>query len=302
MLNYGHCPLCNRDLAQGENVYVGERVGGYISVACESCKNMISADAKKFVYHPKEFSIPRRDVLLWRYQDFPKFVYLLDSGELFFTRADKFEDVFEGARGFNFQKSAIYDKLKPSLILNVKSQLRAAGRGNPTDDEVEIMLRKETEALLEAQENRRKEYFVSCWHANERESEAMWKLYITARKQGIAIQTTMERLCYSIGKSGFEVGSVNYISYAKPLESDAEPIWYKRTAFKHENEVRVIFREVGTNLEGMPVSMDLDLLIDRVYISPSAPNWFAKLVKNVMNKYGLNKPIEFSKLDEKPIY
>ena len=302
ILNYGRCPLCNRGLSQGENVFVGEGLDGNISVACESCKNIISADAKKFVYHPKEYDVPKRDMPLWRYQDFPKFVSLLDSGELFFTRADKFEDVCEGASGFNFQKAAIYDKIKPSLTLKVKSQLRAAGIENPTDDEVEKKLREETDALFETQENKRKEYFVSCWHANERESEAMWKLYITAKKQGVAIQTTMERLCYSIGKSGFEVGGVNYISYEKPLESDAEPIWYKRTAFKHENEVRAIFHEVGTCLEGMPVKMDLNILIERVYISPSAPSWFAILVKRVMNKYGLNKPVEYSRLDEKPIY
>lgn len=302
ILNYGCCPLCNRSLAQGENVYVGKRVSSYISVACESCKNMISDDAKKFVYHPKEYVVPKRDMPLWRYQDFPKFVSLLDSGDLFFTRADKFEDVFEGARGFNFQKAAIYDKMKPSLTLKVKSQLRATGIENPTDDEIEKKLKAETEALLKTQENKRKEYFVSCWHANERESEAMWKLYITAKNQGVAIQTTMERLCYSIGKSGFEVGSVNYISYEVPLESDAEPIWYKRTAFRHENEVRVIFHEVGTCLEGMPVRMDLNMLIERVYISPSAPCWFAKLVERVMIKYGLNKPVEYSRLDDKPIY
>ncbi len=302
ILNYGRCPLCNRGLSQGESVYAGEQVGGCVSVACESCKKRISTDAKQFVYHPKEYDVPRRNMPLWRYQDFPKFVSLLDSGELFFTRADKFEDVFEGARGFNFQKAAIYDKLKPSLTLTAISQLRDAGNESPTGDDIENKLKEDFNALLEAQENKRREYFVSCWHANERESEAMWKLYITAKKQGIAIQTTMERLCYSIGKSGFEVGSVKYISYEVPLESDAEPIWYKRTAFSHENEVRAIFREVGTSFEGMPVRMDLDMLIERIYISPSAPKWFAELVKRVINRYGLDKPVEYSRLDEKPIY
>lgn len=302
ILNYGYCTLCNRELAQGENVFVGEKADGNISVACESCKNRINADAQHFVYHPKEYSVPKKDVLLWRYQDFPKFISLLDSGELYFTRADRFEDVFEGARGFNFQKAAIYDKLKQSLTLTVMSQLRAAGIGNPTDNDVENKLKEEFESWLVTQESKRREYFVSCWHANERESEAMWKLYITAKKQGVAIQTTMERLCYSIGKNGFEVGNVIYISYEKPLESDAEPIWYKRTAFSHENEVRAIFREVGTSKDGMPVMIDLDMLIERVYVSPSAPGWFADLVRRVMNKYGLDKPVEYSRLDEKPIY
>lgn len=34
---------------------------------------------------------------IWRYIDFTKFVSLIDSQELFFARADKFDDPFEGS-------------------------------------------------------------------------------------------------------------------------------------------------------------------------------------------------------------
>lgn len=301
-LNYGVCPHCSRGLSQGEKVYAGFLADGTMTVACEGCKGQLTHIQKSYVYHPKEYVVPKKETLLWRYQDFPKFVSLLDSGELFFTRADNFEDVFEGARGFNFQKDAIYEALKPSLTLKAKSQLIAAGNDSPTDNEVELVVADEMKKLVEGQEKRREEYYVSCWHANERESEAMWKLYISAKNQGVAIQTTMERLCYSIGKDGFEVGAVRYISYDQPLSVDDTPIWYKRTAFNHENEVRAIFREAGAMKAGMPVKMDLDMLIEKVYISPSAPGWFAKLVENVIIKYGLNKTVEHSKLDEKPTY
>ena len=301
-LNYGRCPICSRGLGQGENVYTGILADGTFAVACEGCKDKLERVLKRFVYHPKEYSIPEKDVLLWRYQDFPKFVSLLDSGGLFFTRADNFEDSFEGARGFNFQKDAIYEASKPELILKAKSKLIAAGNDNPTDVEIDAEVEEEMKALIEAQEAKRKDYFVSCWHANERESEAMWKLYISAKKQGVAIQTTMERLCYSIGKTGFEVGCVNYISYAIPLGIDNIPIWYKRTAFQHEKEVRAIFRDPGNNAAGLMISMDLNILIEKVYISPSAAGWFANLVESVLKKYGLDKKVEHSKLDEKPIY
>ncbi len=301
-LNYGKCPLCSRDLSQGDKVYAGSLTNGTTTVACEACKRHLEQIKKSYVYHPKEYVVPKQDTLLWRYQDFPKFVSLLDSGELFFTRADNFEDEFEGARGFNFQKNAIYEALKPSLDLKAKSYLMAAGNDTPTDDEVEVVVAEEMKKLVESQEKLREEYYVSCWHANERESEAMWKLYISAKNQGVSIQTTMERLCYSIGKEGFEVGAVNYMSYDRPLSVDDTPIWYKRTAFKHENEVRAIFREAGSMNAGMPVKMDLEMLIEKVYISPSAPGWFAKLVESVINKYGLKKSVEHSKLDEKPTY
>ncbi len=35
-------------------------------------------------------------------------------------------------------------------------------------------------------------HFVSCWHENETESEAMWKLYLKSG-DGVAIQTTVVR-------------------------------------------------------------------------------------------------------------
>ncbi len=301
-LNYGRCPLCERGLAQGDKVYAGLLSDGTFALACEGCKKNLKREIKAFVYHPKEYDVPGKDTLLWRYQDFPKFVSLLDSGELFFTRADIFEDTFEGARGFNFQRETIYEASKLELTLKAKSKLLANGNDNPTVDEIDVLAKEEMKAFIESQEGKRKDYFVSCWHANERESEAMWKLYISAKNQGIAIQTTMERLCYSIGKTDFEVGCVKYISYETPLGVDSTPIWYKRTAFQHEKEVRAIFREPGNASAGLMIRIDLDMLIEKVYISPSAPGWFASLVGNVLKKYGLDKKVEHSKLDEKPIY
>ena len=301
-LYYGKCTLCGRELAQGDKVYVGELADGTLAVVCETCKDLLAHVIKCFVYHPKEYNVPKMDTLLWRYQDFPKFVSLLDSGELFFTRADGFEDSFEGARGFYFQKDAIYESLKPELSLKARSILLNRGIDNPNDDEVEVLVKEETRKFIESQELKRKDYFVSCWHVNERESEAMWKLYISAKNQGVAIQTTMERLCYSIGKTDFEVGEVNYISFEKPLSVNDVPIWYKRTAFKHENEVRVIFKEKGSTKMGMPVKIDLNMLIEKVHVSPSAPSWFASLVESVLKKYGLNIIVEHSKLDDNPIY
>jgi hypothetical protein len=35
--------------------------------------------------------------IIWRYMDFTKFVSLLDRSALFFARADKFKDQFEGS-------------------------------------------------------------------------------------------------------------------------------------------------------------------------------------------------------------
>jgi hypothetical protein len=40
---------------------------------------------------------PPDDTVIWRYLDFTKFVEMVSSKSLFFSRADKFQDPFEGS-------------------------------------------------------------------------------------------------------------------------------------------------------------------------------------------------------------
>lgn len=44
-----------------------------------------------------DYSIPSDETVIWRFMDLAKFVSLLKDKALFMTRADKFEDQFEGA-------------------------------------------------------------------------------------------------------------------------------------------------------------------------------------------------------------
>jgi hypothetical protein len=39
----------------------------------------------------------------------------------------------------------------------------------------------------------KRQVYISCWHANDDESEAMWVLYC-GQKDGIALQTSYQRL------------------------------------------------------------------------------------------------------------
>ena len=47
-------------------------------------------------FHPVFEQPSDVNVRVWRYLDFTKLVSLVDSRRLYFTRADKFEDPFEG--------------------------------------------------------------------------------------------------------------------------------------------------------------------------------------------------------------
>lgn len=302
ILQHGVCTVCGEHLKNGCKVFAGKLVDGSYAIACEDCKDKVVIKLNEYVFFNQEAEQPSLDTKLWRYQDFAKFVSLLDSKRLFFTRADSFEDPFECARGFNFQKDAIYADIENYLRLEVTTKLKSAGNGNPSDAEVETALTAEKENYLKQQEEKRKNFFVSCWHENERESEGMWKLYTTALSQGVAVQTTAERLCYALGSSTFKIGKVNYTSYDKPLEDDKLPVWYKRDSFVHEREVRVVIQEVGSSDKGKLIPVDLDTLIENVYVSPTAAPWLAALVKNVMHQYGIDKPVLYSQLNEKPVF
>ena len=52
----------------------------------------------------------------------------------------------------------------------------------------------------------------------------------------------------------------------------------------------------------MPVVVNLDELIERIHVSPNAPQWFKDQVRSVSNKYGLDKPIEASSLEDRPLF
>ncbi len=302
ILRYGKCTICDKGLTKGDKVYAGKLKDGTYVVACNGCKGIIDNQLKTYTYFPQETTLPTLNAKLWRYQDFAKFVSLLDSHQLFFNRADSFEDPFEGARGFHFQKSAIYSKMETYLKFRVKTRLNRTGNPPPTEDEIEFGVKEEMELFIKEQEEKRKHFFISCWHTNERESEGMWKLYTTAMNQGVAVQTTTERLCYSIGNDSFRIGNVSYVSFESPLAEEQTPIWYKRDAFTHEREVRVVIEDATYKDKGMPIAVDIDTLIEKIYVSPTAPKWLATLVKSVMQKYGVDKPVEYSQLTEKPIY
>lgn len=50
------------------------------------------------------------------------------------------------------------------------------------------------------------------------------------------------------------------------------------------------------------VAVDLGQLVDRIFISPGAPDWFLDVVKGLAETYGLTAPIERSELSASPLF
>jgi hypothetical protein len=100
---------------------------------------------------------------------------------------------------------------------------------------------------------------VSCWHENERESVAMWRLYVSGR-EGVAIKTTVGRLArvLSAGRE-LKIGRVVYRDINPPDDAGVfatvfdgasnrwgeilnveRPLFRKNRGYEHEREVRAV--------------------------------------------------------------
>lgn len=234
------------------------------------------------------------NAVLWRYMDFTKFISLLDSKALYFANSTLLGDPFEGS------------------LTNVNVSTRSTLYSD--DPFLE-------ERLPEIREELKRYHFINCWHQNPRESAAMWKLYAQTT-EAIAIKTTYSKLFDALDER-CHVGEVNYVDYDIahiPEGNPFGPFLYKRDSFKHEEEVRAIINDMSSaknivdgeehyeidfskeSPRGILVPVALSSLIVEVYIAPTAPNWFADLVKSVCALYELKAPIISSKLDARPIY
>lgn len=232
---------------------------------------------------------------IWRYIDFTKLIDLLNTHSLYFTRADNFDDIFEGS----------ITKATAELRKAQIAKLIQEGKYNPKNTHEWWQTTN-----LEA----KKEFAINCWHMNDFESAAMWKLYLRSN-EGIAIQSSFKRLKESLQETDISIliGIVKYIDYEKDFinyGNSLEPYVRKRKSFEHENELRGVIWQSGyenqskVNLVdgGIKVQVKLSDLIENIYVSPDSSVWFTELVQDVSQKCGLNFPIINSRLKDFPLF
>jgi hypothetical protein len=149
------------------------------------------------------------DVDIWQYMKWAKFVSILQCQALFFSRVDrlKTDDPYEGAFPKNYSNPDI-------KRLYQKWQI--------TD-----------------------QIAANCWHMNEYESAAMWRLYAPGEPD-IAIQSTFRQLTNSFNSELRDVfvGEISYMDYEIDPNSDGDNMLsfclHKRYSFRHEQELRAL--------------------------------------------------------------
>jgi hypothetical protein len=98
-----------------------------------------------------------------------------------------------------------------------------------------------------------------------------------------------------------------------PIDNAFYPIMHKRLSFSHERELRAIFWEQSgeptaqaykpqIEAGGLAMQVDLSTLVERVYISPTAPPWFSNLVAAMTKKCGYDFSVGQSVLAAAPLF
>jgi len=187
----------------------------------------------------------------------------------------------------------------------------------------------EEQACLFTQFGRRN-YYMNCWHAASHESIAMWKIYASPGA-GVAIVSNGARLETALASNSqrLYLGAVRYEdpNVLQIGTSNAfDTLMVKRTSYSYEQEVRLVYWDIedihdplpdfSWNEEimrfdnivedpralkpGLSLECDIDILIERVVISPFAPLWYLEMIERLKKQLGFQFPVAASKLLEIP--
>lgn len=300
--HHENCTNCGDAFRDGMCAHLGYLQDGSSAVLCDRCSDLLKETVVRYHWQSDEFESPLPNEKLWRYMDLSKLISLFYTKSLYFAAADSFEDPFEGAKGIEARKKK-WDDFYLQFFKEAIITAPSGEKKNWTDEELEAYAKKLLMQMDKAGEKERKYTYISCWHSNNYESEAMWKLYAVNVTNAIAIQTTTRRLYEALDRNPYiDIGKIKYIDYRNTFAPVNGSYWYKRKAFEHEREVRAILRDHRHTGLGVAVPVDTERLIERIYISPYAPKWFEEVVYSVMEKYSIDKPVVRSDMMDKPFY
>ena len=239
------------------------------------------------MYYPGQHfeSEPAANDHIWRYMDFSRFVSLLDSRSLFFGSAARMRDPWEGAFGSG-------STVDPNYVKHLED-LRT-----------------------------REMMYMTCWSVGEVESAALWDLYQPDGK-GVAIKSTWGRLTSAIDQRPYVVGGT--VKYVDHSTTDIDPTnifktyAYKRQQFEYEHEARLLYWTGSANntrplkagvdvpmadeelfKPGVAISVNLNELVESVYVAPNADAWVSDLVRSIVAKYGYDFEVFESELYFQP--
>ena len=162
----------------------------------------------------------------------------------------------------------------------------------------------------------RNSIYGQCWTLH-RETDAMWRIY-SPDKQGVKVRTTMYKLLDSLlassgtnQKSSCYIGKVNYLSQKELVnkltgisgmygEDAAKSLLYKRTEFKHEREVRLIYTMNSTTGNIHNFNIDPNDIFDEVVFDPRMNDHIYQAYNEAIKSKGYKKSVRKSVMYQLP--
>lgn len=283
--------------------------------------------------HPS-FNRPPVTTPLWRYTDLPKFLELLTSGTLWLTNAEVLarDDPYEGLPGpvqFPHRMWRTIEEVPEPLRRQILAMRSRGSDGTPEAIFRSWFMGEEQRCIMSR--SGRRDYYISCWHAANHESAAMWKIY-GSPGAGVAIVTNGGRLESALAGNSedLNLGAVRYQDPAVFQIGTAnayDTLMIKRASYAYEQEVRLVHWHTGEfhdalenfswNEEtmrfddliedvrplrsGMSLACEIDVLIERVIVSPFAPPWYSQMIERLRDRLGCRFPVQDSKLLSGPL-
>lgn len=236
-----------------------------------------------------------QDVVIWRFMNMKKCADFMDTGELYFCRADLFRDESEGLPPENYFPS-------PNL--------------HPLD----VLDRRTIDDSIGCAAQFREAFYVNCWHLFREERWAMWEKY---GEDGVAICSRYRLLKAALNAMDDRafIGLVRYGSRHMTGWNLFRFITTKRVEFADEQEVRAflwnidpyagINRHIDANnrVHDRPLTpppdrvpnghrrkVDVQTLVTEVVVSPRASTTTFGEIERLVKSKGYVIPVHASAL------
>ncbi|MCY3820882.1 MAG: hypothetical protein OXH52_16230 [Gammaproteobacteria bacterium] len=246
-----------------------------------------------------------QDLRIWRYVDLPRLIDFLETRSLHFARVDTLGDPYEGT-------------VTRLNVVAREAQLAVMARDAPP--QAGVSAESLRQSFASATTMLRGTGYVSCWHAGETESAAMWQLYGTTTGT-VVLQSTYDRLRRILPDdtrvggvpTTVYLGMVQYKDYSSvrdwiPGGNVMYPLMHKRLEFQHEREVRAfiwntnILDRPGDGPRGLRVGIEIDDLVETIRVQPTTPTWIRQAIERLLARYNLRFEVRPSQIDTPPMF
>jgi hypothetical protein len=257
-----------------------------------------------------ELANPNKTKYLWKYLTLHKFIYLLKTSNLYFSRLDLLPDVLEGTPMGVIERRYYEDE---HADLHKEEVKKIAKHSQTKEEYVQEMMNFQN---MTEEESSKKTQFVNSWFACDRESVAMWNLYsqidsIAIRVENMKFveifQSPIEEFIKKFGNRHYVIG--DYISYYNLHPFDPKQKIYVRysgmkkdNAYSHEKEYRMLIADKGIQDDNIGLEIHIPNLKDAevtIITNPLIESWQFDNIKSLIELFNFNAKLIRSEIKYK---